>query len=119
MLAITSATAANSVMAPAVLERFDLIADRETPIRRLAISFPDVCSEDCGGYDFFTDWDRVRRETERERTVLQLADKYGKNAVLRGTNFLEAATQRERNEMIGGHRAGYDEAGKSKTVHAL
>ena len=39
-------------------------------------------------------------------------DKYGKNAVLRGINFMPGATQRERNGMIGGHRAGYDETGK-------
>ena len=48
-----------------------------------------------------------------------MADKYGKNAVLRGTNFLDSATQRERNAMIGGHRAGYDETGESEAVHAL
>ena len=110
---LVSATAANSLMSPAALALFDSLADREVPIRRLAINFPDVCSEDCQGYDFFTDWERVERENKREHTVLELADKYGKNAVLRGTNFLDAATQRERNGMIGGHRAGYDEAGKS------
>ena len=42
-----------------------------------------------------------------------MKDKYGKNAVLRGTNLMEAGTQRERNNMIGGHRAGYDSTGKS------
>ena len=26
------------------------------------------------------------------------------------TNFMKGATQKERNEMIGGHRAGYDDA---------
>ena len=116
---LTSATAANSLLWSAAGELFDSIADRAVPIRRLAIDFPDVCSEDCGGYDFFTDWSKIRRETKRERTVLKLTEKYGKNAVLRGTDFLDAATQRERNDMIGGHRAGYDEAGKSETIHAL
>ncbi|MBO6011814.1 MAG: DNA repair protein, partial [Oscillospiraceae bacterium] len=70
----------------------------------------DVCDE-CGeGYDLFTDIEAVEREKARERAVLELADRYGKNAVLRGMNLLEGATQRERNEMIGGHRAGYDDA---------
>lgn len=46
-------------------------------------------------------------------SLLELKDKYGKNAVLRGTNLMEAGTQRERNNMIGGHRAGYDSTGKS------
>ena len=33
----------------------------------------------------------------------------GKNSVLRGLNYLESATMRERNKMIGGHNAGEDE----------
>ena len=31
--------------------------------------------------------------------------RYGKNAVLKGTNFTEGATARERNRQIGGHKA--------------
>lgn len=45
---------------------------------------------------------------------MEIAEKYGKNALLRGTSYLDAATQRERNEMIGGHRAGYDDAGRTR-----
>ena len=102
-----------------VLELFDAIARREVPIRRLSIDFPGVVGEQNQGYDFFTDWDAVEREKQREKAVLALTEKYGRNAVLRGTNFLEGATQRERNEMIGGHRAGYDETGTGKAIHAL
>ena len=29
----------------------------------------------------------------------------GKNAILKGTNYQEGATMRERNQQIGGHRA--------------
>lgn len=107
---ILSATNVNSLMQQPVLDLFDKITDRTVPIRRLAISFADVVDEGCEGYDLFTDWAAVEREKARERTVLELADKYGKNTVLRGTNYLKGATQRERNEMIGGHRAGYDDA---------
>lgn len=91
------------------MELFDKTADRHTPIRRLGLNFADVCDEGCEGYDLFTDFDAVRREKEREHTVLEIMDKYGKNAILRGTNHLESGTQRERNTFIGGHRAGYDD----------
>ncbi len=107
---LISATSVNSLMQDPVLVLFDRVADRNTPIRRLAISFNDVCDEGCEGYDFFTDWEAVEREKARERAVLELSDRYGKNAVLRGTNYMKGATQKERNEMIGGHRAGYDDA---------
>lgn len=116
---LTGATSVNSLMQPYVLALYDRIAEGDVPIRRLGISFENVCDEACEGYDFFTDREAVEKEKARERAVLSMAQKYGKNAVLRGTSFLPAATQRERNEMIGGHRAGYDETGKSKTVHGL
>ena len=107
---LISATNANSLLLEAALPLFDRIADREVPIRRLALAFEDVVDESCEGYDFFTDWNAVAREKDRERAVMELAEKYGKNAVVRGTSYLDCATQRERNEMIGGHRAGYDDA---------
>jgi len=116
---LTSAAQAYSQLRPFFMGLFDRVAVRDVPIRRLGICFEDVCDEDCEGYDFFTDRESVEREKSRERAVLALKDKYGRNAVLRGTNFLDGATQRERNGMIGGHRAGYDETGKSEAVCPL
>ena len=37
--------------------------------------------------------------------MLGIKKKYGKNAVLKGTNFLDGATMRDRNRQIGGHKA--------------
>jgi len=114
---LTSATSVNSLVQSPVLDVYDRIAERSIPIRQLFISFNNVCDEGCEGYDFFTDWDAVEKEKQREKTILSLSEKYGKNTVLRGTNFLDGATQRERNGFIGGHRAGYDDfAGTSGTV---
>jgi len=117
---LLNATSVNSLLQGPVMDLFDKITDRTVPIRRLAISFLDVVDEGCGGYDFFTDWQAVEREKARERAVLEITDRYGKNALLRGTNFMEGATQRARNQMIGGHRAGYDETRRtSETVCTL
>ena len=104
-----SASALPSKLKPAVEAAFEKAAIRDMPIRRLAICFGDVCDEGCEGYDLFTDWSSIEREKSREKAVLEITEKYGKNAVLRGVNYFEGATQRERNEMIGGHRAGYDD----------
>ena len=104
-----SASALPSKLKPAVEAAFEKAAIRDIPIRRLAICFGDVCDEGCEGYDLFTDWSSIEREKSREKAVLEITEKYGKNAVLRGVNYFEGATQRERNEMIGGHRAGYDD----------
>ena len=106
---LSSATALSSKLKPAVEQAFEKAAVKGIPIRRLAIAFNDVCDEGCEGYDLFTDWNSIEKEKARDKAVLELTEKYGKNAVLRGINFMDGATQRERNEMIGGHRAGYDD----------
>lgn len=117
---LSSASAVPSLFLSPVLELYDSLADNEHKIRQLGISFESVVDEGCEGYDFFTDWESVNREKSKEQAVLSLQERYGKNAVLRGTSLLPEGTQIERNGMIGGHRAGYDDkTGKGKAVHAL
>lgn len=45
------------------------------------------------------------REEELQETILAIQDRYGKNALLRGSNLLPGAMTRERNGQVGGHRA--------------
>ena len=44
-------------------------------------------------------------EKQLQKTVLGIRKKYGKNAILKGMNFAQGATTRERNRQVGGHRA--------------
>jgi DNA polymerase V len=48
---------------------------------------------------------------------LAIKQRFGKNAILRGLNFEEGATAKERNEQIGGHRAGYAHNEKGEMKH--
>jgi DNA polymerase V len=75
----------------------------QIPIRQLAVSFGGICSEECEGYDLFTDFEQVEREKRLEHTVLGIKDRFGKNAVFRGLDLSEGATAIARNKMIGGH----------------
>ena len=45
------------------------------------------------------------REKRRQRAVIGIQKKYGKNAILKGMNLEEGATARDRNRQIGGHKA--------------
>ncbi|MBO4914944.1 MAG: DNA methylase, partial [Oscillospiraceae bacterium] len=45
------------------------------------------------------------REKKRQAAILAIQHKYGKNAILKGTNFEDGAMTRKRNEQIGGHKA--------------
>ena len=48
---------------------------------------------------------RLERERKIQEAMLGIKKKFGKNAVLKGTNYLDGATMRERNQQIGGHKA--------------
>ena len=48
---------------------------------------------------------RLEREKRLQEAVLEMKQKFGKNAVLKGMSLEEGATARERNRQIGGHRA--------------
>lgn len=106
---MTVTTNLNSKILPYVMDLFERTTDKQTAIRRLGIDFEDVCDEACEGYDLFTDFNAVEREKRREQAVLDIKDKFGKNSILRAINYMDGATQRERNTFIGGHRAGYDD----------
>ena len=48
---------------------------------------------------------QLRKERRMQEAVLHIREKYGKNALLRGTDLQEGATGIERNQQIGGHHA--------------
>ena len=47
----------------------------------------------------------LAREEKMQEAMLSIRKKFGKNAILKGMNFKEGATARQRNGQIGGHKA--------------
>ena len=90
----------------ATTELFDRIANRNLTVRRITIAANRVV-KDQGilQVDLFTDTSKLEQEKSLQVTMLGIKKKFGKNAVLKGTNYLEGATMRERNGQIGGHKA--------------
>lgn len=103
---LSSPTNLGSVIIPACVDLFDRIADHDLTVRRVTITANKV-TEDTGEYQLslFTDSEDAEKEKKLQEAALALKKKYGKNAVLRGTNLLEGATMRERNKQVGGHKA--------------
>ena len=95
-----------SQLSEAVLKLFDQIANPKLTVRRLTLTANRVV-KDQGIFqtDFFTDTSKLEKEKSLQETLLDLKKKFGKNAVLKGTNYLEGATMRDRNGRIGGHKA--------------
>jgi len=90
---------------PAISILFRRIVNPTYAIRRIAISCNDVTIDPgMQQLNMFVDTNKQVREMNLQHTILQIRAKYGKNAILKGMNFQKAATGRERNTQIGGHR---------------
>lgn len=94
-----------SLIEPYALRLYRGMVRPDFPVRRIGLSFGGLCGEGSEGYDLFVDPEQAQREKSRQRAVLFLQERYGRNAVLRGTDYLPEATRRERNGLIGGHKA--------------
>lgn len=101
-----------------VLEFYDSRADRNLYIRRLTLSINNLKEESTVKKEnqevqlsFFdkaeTEEDKKNMEQEQQvqKAILEIKKKFGKNSVLKGTDFEEGATGIERNNQIGGHKA--------------
>jgi DNA polymerase V len=97
-------TASDRALREALLDAFDARVDRQLYIRRLGVCAGDT-HNDCLQLDMFTDYGALEEEERMQRVILGIRRKYGSNAILKGMNYLEGATARERNTQIGGHRA--------------
>ncbi len=88
---------------------YEEIVDKSKKVRRIAYDFADLRIDDYEQYDMFTDVEKIQKEKILVKSVLEIKDKFGKNAILKGMDYDPKATQRERNNQIGGHNSGTDE----------
>jgi DNA polymerase V len=120
---LESQTSSTKLIMYAVTELFERIVDKNLLVRRVNISANNVVdeaavqrSDSFEQLDLFTDYAAVQAkkeeeeiELEREKKVqkamLEIKNKFGKNAVLKGMNLKEGATTLDRNKQIGGHKA--------------
>lgn len=115
-------TSSSRLIIDAVMQLYDRIVDRELTVRRFyvvanhVIHESDVKQEEFEQLSLFTDYEvekkkeeedsvALEKEKSMQKAILSLKKRYGKNAVLKGMNYEEGATARERNETVGGHKA--------------
>lgn len=97
-------TSSARVLRGAMLVAFETHVDHRLYVRRLGVAANDTHNE-CLQLDMFTDYEALENDEKVQRVILSIRRKYGSNAILKGMNYLEGATARERNTQIGGHRA--------------
>lgn len=114
-------TSSATVLIEKVAELYDRIINPDLLVRRLTLSINHLIHEDdvkstsqAIQLDLFTDYEELKRQQEaeeatlakerrRQEAVLRIKKMFGKNAILKGLNYADGATQRDRNQQIGGH----------------
>lgn len=104
--AIPVTTSSARKITESAVQLYERITDRHTPIHRLNLTFNNVVDEIYQQYDLFTDPAELEKEHRLQQAMLDIKDKYGKNAILKGMNLEQGATTMERNRQIGGHKSG-------------
>lgn len=103
---LTETNVASSIVAE-VAKLYHRIVDPAFPIRRIGLTCNDVQKDqDELQLNMFEDVTQQIRGKALQETMLSIRAKYGKNSILKGINFYDASTGRERNTQIGGHRSG-------------
>ena len=113
----------NAINHLAVTNLYDEIVNKDLLIRRLNITVNNVIQEEkvtkegsAIQLDLFTDYEQKRKQEQKEKKRLDkerrlqeaqisIKKRFGKNSILRGLNFEDGATAKERNNQIGGHKA--------------
>lgn len=118
---IEHTTSSATVLIAKVAELYDRIINTDLLVRRLTLSINHLIHEEdvkstpqSIQLDLFTDYEELNRQQEaeeaelakerrRQEAVLRIKKMFGKNAILKGLNYADGATQRDRNQQIGGH----------------
>lgn len=85
------------------LKLYRKTTNRNVAIRRIGVYFEKVTKIDYEQLDLFVDQAKIEKEIKIEKTISQVKNKHGKNAILRGMNLVDGATAKVRNTLIGGH----------------
>ena len=105
-VSLDTETNADIILIPEIEKLYDRIVNPMYPVRRFNLSCNRVVPENYRQYNLFVDAEDLERNRKIQNAVLQIKNRYGKNAVLKGMNLQEAATTQERNQQIGGHKSG-------------
>lgn len=116
-------TSSCAMITKAVCSLYDRLVDKRLLVRRMYVVANNVISEDAVNstsafeqLNLFTDYEKseeeaeytdekLRKEKRKQKAILEIKKKYGKNAIIKGMSLKEGATARERNRQVGGHKA--------------
>ena len=111
-------TSSNKILGNAVIDLYERIINKNLLTRRINISANNLINENIlekkakfEQINLFTNYNEVKIKQEKEKkehclqeSIIEIKNKYGKNAILKGMNFVDGGTTIERNGQVGGHK---------------
>ena len=110
-------TASSKVLTEYIMKLYEQIVNKQLLVRRINITVNNVVNEnmvktsDYEQIDLFVDYKEVNKKRKKEegekeiqKAMINIKNKYGKNAILKGMNLQKEGTTIERNRQIGGHK---------------
>ena len=110
-------TSSTKIIMEATVKLYEKIINKDLLVRRLNITannVTNIANEKEKSYeqiDLFTNYEEVNKNRKKEadelriqKAMIDIKQKYGKNAIVKGMNLQKEGTTIERNGQIGGHR---------------
>ena len=115
-------TSSSKTLINNVIELYKKITNKHLLVRRINISFNNLINEEKAKekvvyeqYDIFTNFSKIederkkqkedeKKERELQNVIINIKNKYGKNSILKGMNYIKGGRTIERNQQIGGHK---------------
>ena len=116
-------TSSSHIITEATMNLFDRIINKDLLVRRITVATcklvresdvkTETVAEQISLFDDPVEKEKreqaerqaLEQEKQMQKTIIGIKKRFGKNAILKGMNFQEGATARERNEQVGGHKA--------------
>lgn len=116
-------TASTRLITDGITRLYERITDEKLLIRRITLTANNVVPEYMAKsktsfeqLDLFTNYEELEsirekeektleREKKKQKAILDIKHKYGKNAIIKGMSLQDGATAISRNKQIGGHKA--------------
>ncbi len=112
-------TSSTKIIMGSTMKLYERIINKDLLVRRINVTAENVINmeqvEDSKPFeqiDLFTDYHQKeeeekeeKKERELQKAVIEIKNKYGKNAIIKGMNLQDAGTTIDRNKQVGGHKA--------------
>ena len=99
-------TNSHNVILPLAAQLFADTVSRTRDVRGVMLNFNKVTTGTEHQPTLFDDGQDGADELSRQQAIIGIKQKFGKNSLLKGIDLMPEATQRERNQQIGGHKSG-------------